>query len=136
MSFWSWFSTGSKAADTAIETGAKVVEAGINALDAVFFTEEERAQFHKELADQWMQIQLATKDESSIRSVTRRVIAFLIIGPFVLVVLGAVFVWPFNPAYAGFLLQVVEGYFGGLALGVAAFYFGPHLIGRAFRKQE
>jgi len=123
MGFFDWFTSGPKAAE-------KVLDAGIKGLDALVFTDEERAELNKQLGVQWIELQKVLGAESSIRSVTRRVIAFAVVFSFIGLVLGAAAVYPLSPEYAAFLLGVAEGKFGWLVVAVGGFYFGPYMLGR------
>lgn len=124
MGFFDWFSSGSKAAE-------KVLDASIRGLDALVFTDEERAELNKQLGAQWLELQKVIGNESSIRSVTRRVIACAIIFPFIALVIAAAIAYPYSASYAAFLVSLAESKFGWLVLGVGGFYFGPYLISRA-----
>lgn len=128
MSFLKWFTSGTEAA-------GKVLDAGIRGLDAIVFTEEERAELNKKLGDQWLELQKVLGEETTVRSVTRRVLALLVMVPFVLLILACAVVYPFSTEYAKFLLDLAQSQFGWLALGVVGFYFGPHMIQRMIGKK-
>jgi hypothetical protein len=49
-------------------------------------------------------------------------------------VLGCAAAYPFDKAYAAFLLELAQSQFGWLTMGVAAFYFGPHMLQRVMKK--
>ena len=115
----------SKNTDTVVETAAKGI---YNGLDALFFTDEEKAEFRQKQADTVIKFAEIAYDENSIRSITRRWLAFMVVGPAMLLVVAACIAHPFIPTYADFLFTV----FGKLipwAGGVLMFYFGPHIIG-------
>ena len=127
MNLLKWFASGPEAA-------GKVLDAGIKGLDALVFTDEERAELTKKLGDQWIELQKTLGQETTTQSVTRRVLALLVVIPFVLLVLTAAVTYPFNVEYAKFLLDLAESQFGWLTMGVAAFYFGPFMISRMLKK--
>ena len=127
MNLLKWFASGPEAAKT-------VLDAGIRGLDALVFTEEERAELNKRLGDQWLELQKLLGQETTTQSVTRRVLAMLVVVPFVILVLSAAVVYPFNQEYAKFLLDLAQSQFGWLTMGVAAFYFGPFMIQRMLKK--
>lgn len=112
------------------EAASKALDAGIAGLDKMFYTAEEKAEALQQLSDTWLKTQAALQNETSIRSVTRRIIAFSVIFPYVFLVLAAAVSYLFNPEYSKFLLQLAEGNFGWLVLGVAGFYFGPAMFAR------
>lgn len=122
--FTKMFTSGPEAATTALK-------AGIAGIDMLVLTDEERVKYQKDLADTWNQTQKAIQEETSIRSVTRRILAFMVMGAFVALVLGAALSYKFDEKYAAFLLSLAEGQFGWLVMGVATFYFGP-MLGRVF----
>lgn len=127
MNLLKWFSSGPEAA-------GKVLDAGIRGLDALVFTDEERAEMNKKLGDQWIELQKILGQETTTQSVTRRVLALLVVIPFVLLVLAAAVIYPFSTEYAKFLLDLAQSQFGWLTMGVAGFYFGPFMIQRMMKK--
>lgn len=122
MNIFKWFTSGSKAA-------AQVLDGAIKGIDAIVYTEEEKAAVRTKLADQWLDLQKTLGEETTTRSVTRRILAVLIVVPFVGLVLAAAVAYPFYPEYSKFLLELAQSQFGLLALGVAGFYFGPYMFG-------
>lgn len=122
----SWFS---RLFSSGPEAANKVLDAGIRGLDALVFTDEEKSIARQKLVDTWIETQKALQQETPIRSVTRRIIAFAVIFPFVLLILAAAVAFPFASEYSKFLLELAESQFGWLVVGVATFYFGP-MVGR------
>lgn len=117
----------SESTDKVVETAAKGI---YNGLDALFFTDEEKAEFRQKQAETVIKFAEIAYDENSIRSVTRRWLAFMVVGPAMLMIVVASILYPFQPEYSDFLFNV----FGKLipwAGGVLMFYFGPHIIGAA-----
>lgn len=127
MNLLKWFASGPAAAE-------KVLDAGIRGLDALVFTEEEKAAMQKTLGDQWLEVQKVMLGETSIQAVTRRVLAVMVMASFTGLVLGAAAAYLFNQDYAKFLLELAESQFGWMALGVMGFYFGPYMIQRMLKK--
>lgn len=123
MNLFKWFSTGSEAA-------GKVLDGAIKGLDAIVYTDEEKAVARQKLADQWLDLQKALGEETTVRSITRRILAILIVVPFVGLILGAAVAYKFDMEYAKFLLSLADSQFSWLALGVAGFYFGPYMLNR------
>lgn len=123
MNIFKWFSTGSEAA-------SKVLDGAIKGLDAIVYTDEEKAVARQKLADQWLELQKALGEETTVRSTTRRILAILIVVPFVGLILGAALAYKFDMEYAKFLLALADSQFSWLALGVAGFYFGPYMMNR------
>jgi hypothetical protein len=122
-SLFSWFASGPKAAE-------KVLDAGISGIDKLIFTEEEKSEVRTKLADQWLELQKLLGEETTTRSVSRRIIALLFVVPFVALNVGATIVYAFSEGYARFMFEVADGQFGVLTLTVAGFYFGPYMLQR------
>jgi len=120
----------SKSTDTVVETAAKGI---YNGLDALFFTDEEKAEFRQKQAETVIKFAEIAYDENSIRSVTRRWLAFMVVGPTMLFALAGAVIYIFNEPYANFLLEMA-GKFIPWAGGILAFYFGGHLVAALPRK--
>jgi len=110
--------------NTVVETAAKGI---YNGLDALVFTDEEKAQSRQKQADTVIAFAKIAYDQNSIRSITRRWLAFLVVGPTMLMIIVAAIAYPFAAEYSKFLFEVV-GTLIPWAGGVLMFYFGPHLL--------
>ena len=66
-------------------------------------------------------------NETTPRSITRRVLAILILGAFLLLILAAGGAYMFNLAWAEWLIKC-SGYLKGLAMTVGVFYFGYYAV--------
>jgi hypothetical protein len=115
------FTPGSSAAE-------KVLDGAVRGIDALVFTDEERSVARQRVLDNWLELQKSLGAETTTRSITRRILAILILVPFVLLIMSAAVVYAFDPAYAQFLVLLAQGNFGMLAMGVGAFYFGPYML--------
>jgi len=83
----------------------------------------------------WLTIQKATANENSIRSVTRRILAWFIMGTFILMVLSACVIWKIDSAWAEYIkTMMVDSQIGYLAMIVGFFYFGSYGIGTLIKK--
>ena len=122
MGLFSWLTGNKKTVD-------KVVDGAISGIDKLFYTNEERADAKKEIAKGVSKFVENTLDENTARSKTRRVIAIMIMGVFLLLILAAAGVYTINPDYSKFLFKIA-GDMSTMALMVAAFFFGAHLLGR------
>jgi len=123
MNIFKWFVSGSEAA-------SKVLDGAIKGIDALVYTEEEKAAARQKMMDNWIELQKALGEETTVRSVTRRILAVLIVLPFVCLILAAAVIYAFDLEYAKFLLALAESQFGWLVLGVMGFYFGPYMMNR------
>ena len=127
MNIFKWFASGPDAA-------SKVLDAGISGVDKIFFTKEEQSEARQKLLDSWIKLQESLGPETTVRAVARRIIALLFVVPFVLMVVAAAIIHPFNAQYAVFLIDVAQGQFGWIVLTVVGFYFGPYMISKAIGK--
>lgn len=121
MSFVSWFTGGGKQVE-------KVTNAVINGVDAVFYTEEEKAEDSKARRQLWFKFMELSRDESSIKSVTRRILSFLIIGHWLLFMDAALIFYAIGEISKAKMAFELAASMMWITAGVAAFYFGAHLI--------
>ncbi len=111
-----------------------LVSGGVRALDALVFTEEERANMGQKTFETWLEVQKAIAGESTVRSMTRRVLACMIMGTFLgfMIFGGGLFYW--FPAWSAYLLSLAKQ-LSTLALTVAIFYFGTYGVGQYLKKK-
>jgi len=118
-----------------VDTVADTVKGGMNMLDNAFYTDQEKAATAGRVMETWLEIQKATATENSIRSITRRVIAWLVMGLFLLLVLSACVIWKFDPAWAVYIRDaIIETKLMYLAMIIGFFYFGSYGIGTLIKK--
>jgi cytochrome b subunit of formate dehydrogenase len=111
------------------KTVDKVVDGAISGIDKIFYTNEERAEARRKLAEGVQDFVETTLDENTARSKTRRVIAIMIMGVFLLLIVGAALAYPWSADYSNHLFSIAES-MSTFALMVAAFFFGAHMLGR------
>ena len=128
MGILKWFMGGG-------ETVEKITDAVINGADKIFYTEEEKAEASQKRADLYFKFLELARDESSIKSVTRRIIAVLVVSHWLLY-LDAAFVLYLtgHVEKAKFCLELSAGMFA-IVGGIMAFYFGSHLL-RQYQKPK
>jgi hypothetical protein len=108
-------------------------------IDEQEFTTEERVKAQMELARLNQELVKSTMHENSIRSITRRILAWSIMGSFLALILLSSIVYAipfpsdtsdirFGPEWAEHIMMVVDQ-LGNMALAVSIFYFGSALIG-------
>lgn len=108
----------------------KAADGIYNGLDKLVYTEEEKAESLAKGRELFMEFAKVAYDQNSIRSVTRRWLAFMVIGPtMVFYVVSVLFRLFGMVAEADFTIQAANNLIPW-AGGVLAFYFGPHLIKR------
>ena len=131
MSFFSWFKTVPKALDITED----IVTGGIAGIDKIFFTDEEKSDARRKTFELWLKLQEIIKGECTARSITRRFLACMIMGEFLLFLLMAALCWPLMPEWSKFLLELGKS-LGNLVLAVSIFYFGPYALGTYLKKKK
>jgi hypothetical protein len=121
MGWFSWFKKSDKVVDTALD----LVEKGASGIDMLFFTDEEKSIASAKVMDQVIEFNKATADENSIRSRTRRLLACLIIGNYLLILDVAIgYVIAGKTDIAKLLFKIANETLGAHVLAVVIFYFG------------
>jgi hypothetical protein len=112
--------------------GDKVFEAakGIgNWIDEQQFSDQEKSEAKMKLVEQYSAYLAMTADESTERSITRRVMALFIIRVEFLFLVSSALVYRFDEPLSKYLYQVAtDSPWGLLTLGVGAFFWGSHLL--------
>ena len=134
MGFWTWF-TGAKTAEKALDTVDNLTNKIAGGLDQLFFTDQERAQISVETMKLHLALIQTTQTESSIRSVTRRMVAWGIMGTFMVLIIFSAFVWRWNQEWAKWILAII-GQFYELVLMVGFFYFGYYAVSSIVKKAK
>lgn len=124
MGLFNWLTAGPRAAE-------KVLDSTVAGIDKLILTDEEKQDYMSKAADQWLELQKLLGEETSIRGVTRRIIAVMCIGTYLFLSIGAVAVWEFDKAFADFIWEVANaGQYGYITLTIVAFYFGPYFLSK------
>ena len=131
MGFLDWLRTAPKVVDTA----ANVVNSGVKGIDALFFTDEEKSDASRKLYELWLETQKIVRDENTVRSMTRRGLACMIMGLFLLLILMAAVCWPLMSEWSGALIKMA-GILSNLVMAVAIFYFGPYAFSAYIKKKK
>lgn len=108
----------------------EVIKNGMKAIDAVFFTDEEKAVHQAKVFDAWIRAQEAINSETTPRSINRRYVAWSIV-----LMISTFATSTMIMAMYGFddkartLIEVAEAYNLGFAfVSVIMFYFGTHAL--------
>jgi len=119
----------------AVEVVADTVKSGMGMLDNAFYTDQEKAVEAGKVMQTWLAIQKATAGENSVRSITRRILAWLVTGTFLFLVLFACLAYKFDSSWATFILATItKSQLMYLAMIVGFFYFGSYGIGTLIGK--
>jgi hypothetical protein len=106
----------------------KLTDGAVHGLDKIFFTKEEKAEANQKLSEWYLKYLAATQPQN----VARRVIAFIVVGLWaILVLLGVLIKW-FNDAYATYVFEVLAEIVMNPFLMIMGFYFLTHAV-RAYR---
>ena len=95
--------------------------------DKYSFTNEERAEFNKGMADATVEYTKLTMSENTVRSKTRRIIAVMIMAIWSFLVLLCAICWKIDPLWADHVLKLI-GLISGISLSVTAFFFGGYYL--------
>lgn len=116
-----------------VENVPKVVDGVISGVDKLCFTEEEKAEVNIKTMELIFDHIKTSVSESSIRSITRRVLSICILGVFLLLLLASGGLFYFFPAWAQYLFDCAKSMYH-LVLAVSVFYFGPYQLARLTKK--
>jgi len=112
-----------------ISTVMSVAKGVGNFIDKQSFTAEEKSIANAKTLDTVLEAVKATQNENSVRSITRRVLAWAIMGSLLLAFWIAVFQKIFFNIPPTDILLIIEKFgLGNLALAVGSFYFMASLI--------
>jgi len=109
---------------------ASAMDGAKKGLDALVFTNEERAKADDGVRSFLLEYLKATQPQN----LARRYIAFAIVALWCLLVLVAVISHAFSPAYAEFVFETLTGVVTVPFGGIMAFYFTAHLL-RSYAKK-
>ena len=114
-------------ADNLGKVAVKGAEGIYNGLDKLFYTDEEKAEARIKAGQLYLDFIKAAYDENSTRSVTRRWLAFIVVGPMMICFVAGIIVFFFNVGASEYMSSMFEKLvpWGG---GILMFYFGPHIV--------
>lgn len=109
-----------------VESGVEGIKSG---LDKMFYTDEEKADASRRITELHLKFIELSASENTVRSITRRYLAIMIMGIYLSLEVGSVIAYPFNMRFAQYIQTVGED-ISPLALSVAIFFFGYYGIKR------
>lgn len=119
-------SASSKGADNVME-----VARGVGGwIDEQQFTDEEKAVQLAKLGESVVAFVDSTKDESTQRSITRRSIAIWIMRAEIFTLMASAVIFPISSYWSEYLFKMAsyDSPLGWMAVGVAVFFFGSHML--------
>jgi hypothetical protein len=131
MGFFSFLTSGSKAAENASEIGKTITNGVVSGIDALILTEEEKLQYSAEGGKLYLEFWKTFSTENSEQSKARRVLAVMTFKVYFALILISLPVYLISPELAAF----IKGYIvslSGLMMLVAGAYFIPHQISKVY----
>ena len=102
----------------------KIVEKGTELFDEAIFTKQEKAENKIKLLDFWLKWQEQTKGQN----LARRMIALMLVGLYVVLVLGTVIIHKFDPVWSTMIYNTLKDVLMQPFNIVIGFYFANALI--------
>lgn len=102
-----------------------IVDGAIKGIDKLVFTNEEKAEFNKSMADAVVEFTKSTLGENTARSITRRYVAYSIVFVFLLLIIASGSVYLVDKDYSIFLFDLAKSIFT-MVMMILAFYFGGY----------
>lgn len=133
MSIWSWLTSSAKTAENVSEMGKTLTKGVVNGIDAIFYTDEEKADAKQKGWDTLLQFWDVMSKENTEQSKARRDIAKMVMQAYFALIFIGVMVFKYDPNFAGFVFDVVKEIFW-LVTMVAGIYFGPQQIAKVWTK--
>ena len=133
MGFWTWLTGGGKTVETAANIAEKVTGGLIAGIDAVWYTDEEKAAAKQKAAETLLEFWKTTANENTERSKARRELAKMVFRVYFSLILIGVGTYLVRPEFSAFVFDVV-GKITWLVGLVGGIYFGPHQISKIWTK--
>ncbi len=122
--------------EKAADTVSTAVKTGFGMLDNAFYTDQEKAADSREGMKIWLEIQKVLAGENSLRSITRRIIAWAFVAEFLLAFnVGLVCALFFEAKVEKVVAIAATFQLGYIVLTIVAFYFGTYGIGQLLNKK-
>jgi len=129
MNIFSALFGGQKTAEKTIDFVTDSAKGVGNWIDGLKFTDQEKSEANTKTLGMVLKAIELTRGENSTRSVTRRYLAWSIMGSYLLLNLGSAIVYKFDQEYAEYLYKVAnESGLGELSLGIGMFYFLTNIV--------
>jgi len=135
MAWYSFLTSTTKTAETAAEAGKSIVDGLISGIDAIAYTNEEKAEARQKGSETILKCWEAISRENTEQSKARRVLAKMTFQVFFFFLMTAAVVYKFDPGYAKFLLELA-GKIMFLVSAIGVIYFGPHQLQKVIKKQD
>ena len=116
--------------DKAMDTVKESAKSTFSIIDEAFYTDQEKADNKAKAANMWLQVQKVVATQSAPTAISRRIIAWSIIGIVTFMVLqGCLYVAFEDDARIDSLIKLAKAFWIGEAFtSVMVFYFGAHIF--------
>ena len=135
MGWWSMLWAGPKVIEDRSKDISSLIKHTASGLDKLFFTDQEKAQVSLQTMQMHFKLVEMTMGETSIRSITRRILAWLIMGGFLFLIFFSAIVYKLSPEWASFVFKCA-GQIYELVLMVGFFYFGYYAVSSIVSKAK
>ena len=110
-----------------LDKADNIINRTMDGIDHVFYTDQEKAEAHREGYKANIEYAKTQRDENSVRSVARRFIAIMVVGNFLALLNASVIMWKFDKEYARYIFDVALVLSTAVTM-VLGFYFGYYAI--------
>ena len=132
MGWLSFLNSGTKAAENATDIGKTLTDGVVKGIDALVFTDEEKAQYSAKSGELYLKFWETFGKENSDQSKARRELAKATFHVYFFLILSGAVVYRFDQSYAVYLFKIVES-ITWLVVMVAGAYFVPHQISKVWQ---
>lgn len=122
---FSWI--GGTQADKALDIAEKATGGIIRGIDALVFTDEEKANLGKQIAETHIKLMEVLTGENTARAITRRILAVMAYSVFFFLILASFAVFRIDPGWSKHALSLIE-LMATIILTITIFYFGYYGI--------
>ena len=123
-----------KATETVLNIAEKTTDGVVKGIDALFFTEEEKSRASQKAVETYIELNKTIASENTVRSITRRRLAVMIVGTFLFLLVAGAFIHKLDSEWALHILACAKQLVF-LVSSIGILYFGPYQIGKMFDKK-
>ncbi len=135
MAWYSFLTSSTKAIETTMETGEKIVDGLMSGLDKVWYTDEEKSDAKQKASETILKFWQCVANENTEQSKARRELAKMTFKVYFFFLLTALVLYGFDKEYAKFALGLA-GAITFLVSAIGIIYFGPHQFQKIVKKPE
>jgi len=118
-----------------INIADKFLDGAMSGIDKLVFTDQEKVEFSQAAGKAYLEHQKVILKENTAKSITRRILAVMVMGTFLLLLVFSVGIYTIDPEWSKFSLQVASTLSTGFT-AIIVFYFGYYAIGNLMDKRN